>query len=230
MSTDMPELARILSAKQPYLIDGPGGVAKGYLLNGEFMVAAEKKPDGSLIQETHEARRTIDTILFREGHDAPFRADALRRLDEAPANVRVSISPTLEAVKWQGSELKLALDGPLMDPAVAVKTAYEFLACHLGADIYGDHSTLVECRRMLRDGTLDPSWISVDRLHADKAQAFHGLVFEGNSPHATVQIRLFGKLAFRVHFLRLALGGPRFQYTHYLTDNSEQVRILPATS
>ena len=40
-----------------------------------------------------------------------------------------------------------------------------------------------------------PNPAEVDRLHAPEAKPFHGIVFEGNSPCAKVQVRLFGKLA-----------------------------------
>jgi hypothetical protein len=160
-------------------------------------------------------------MLQKAGYDATFRAEALARIDQAPENLAVDITPTLTVVKWEITGLKLALDGPPIDPIVPVKTAFEFLALHLGTRIYEDRPPLAEIRRVLNGGHLDPKWISVERLHAPKAQPFHGIAFEGNSPHARVQIRLFGKLAFRVHFLRLSVGGPRFQYTHELDTGNE---------
>lgn len=223
LSAELPALGRTLSEKQSFLAHGPGGKAKGYVRDGEFVVAAKKNPDGSLIQPTPDARRAIDTILQRDGYDAPFRAEALRRFDEAPENVRVDIGPNLEVVKWQVAHLTLDLDGPLIDPILPVKTAFEFLALHLGTVIYDDAPPIAEARRVLRGGPLDSDWISVERLQAENARPVHGIVFEGNSPYAKVQIRLFGKLAFRVNFLHLSVGGPRAQYTHDLTSNQEQI-------
>jgi hypothetical protein len=57
----------------------------------------------------------------------------------------------------------------------------------------------------------------------NKYEPFHGIVFEGNDPYAKVLIRLFGWLAFRVHFLRLACSGSRFVYTHRLDEQQEHV-------
>jgi hypothetical protein len=45
---------------------------------------------------------------------------------------------------------------------------------------------------------------------------FHGLCFEGNDPYARIQVRLFGRLAFRIHLLHLALEAPKIVYTHDL--------------
>ena len=165
-------------------------------------------------------------MLRRQGYDAPFRAEAIRLLDDAPENVRVTVAPGLEIVKWEVTKLELALDGPLMDSVVPLKIAFEFLACHLGTAVYEEAPPLDEVRRVLAGGSIDPNWVLIERLTAEKARPFHGIIFEGNAPHARFQIRLFGKLAFRVHFLRLAVGGSRGQYTHDLATNEERVREL----
>ena len=65
----------------------------------------------------------------------------------------------------------------------------------------------------------------VERFPLKKYEPFHGICFEGNSPYAKVQIRLFGGLAFRVHFLHLVVSGRRFTYTHKLDTNEEDVCI-----
>jgi len=163
-------------------------------------------------------------MLRKQGYDAPFRADVLARFDQAVDNTRVKLAPGLEVVKWQVTSIKLALDGPLMDPVVPIKTAYEFLACHLGTAICEKAPPLDVVRRALNGGEVDPSQVSVERLHAPQSRSFHGIIFEGNHPHARVQVRFFGKLAFRVHFHKLAVGGPRGQYTHDLAANEESIR------
>lgn len=223
LSVELPTLGRALSERQPYIAHGPGGKAKGYVRNGEFVVVAKKNPDGSLIQPTPDARRSIDTILQRSGYDTAFRTEALRRFDEAPENLRIEVSPNLDVVKWQVDHLRLALDGPLIDPIVPVKIAFEFLVLHLGMAIYADAPPIAAARRVLGGGLLDPAWISVERLQAEKARSFHGIVFEGNSPYAKVQIRFFGKLAFRVHFFHFSVSGPTMRYTHDLKSNDEQI-------
>lgn len=166
-------------------------------------------------------------MLTKEGYDAVFRADALMRLELAPENAQVELTPTITVVKWEVTGLKMALTGPLIDPVVPVKTAFEFLALHLGEVVYDESPPLQDIRRVLAGGELNPQWISVDRLEAPTVQPFHGIAFEGNTPHAKVQIRLFGKLAFRVHFLRVAMGGPKFQYTHELDTGREHLSQIP---
>lgn len=223
LATEIPALAQTLFEGSRYVGHSLGGKVVGYVKASEFVVRAKTNMDGSLIQPTPDARNSLDTILRRQGCDAPFRADAIRRLDDAPGNVRVAVAPGLEVVKWGITKLELALDGPLMDTVVPLKIAFEFLACHLGTAVYEETPLLDEARRALATGQIDTACVSVERLTAEKTRPFHGIIFEGNAPHARFQIRLFGKLAFRVHFLRLAVGGPRFQYTHDLATNEERI-------
>jgi hypothetical protein len=221
LAAEFPKLSAELAERQSYHAHSEAGVAVGTVVDGEFNVAARLNPDGTLVQSTESARRTIDTMLHRQGHDALFRAQALHRLDEAAENQRVQISDDVIVVKWQISHLTLALNAPMMNPVVPIKIAYEFLALHLGTAVYEDIPPLAEARRVLCGGLSDPRQIFVERLEAEHANPFHGIAFEGNSPYSKVQIRLFGKLAFRVHFKQLAVGGPRVQYTHVLGDEKE---------
>ena len=115
----------------------------------------------------------------------------------------------------------------MLNPLIPVKSAYEFLALHVGTAIYQDTPPLKAIRKLLRDGGTDVQQAEIERLHAPDAKPFHGLVFEGNHPYAKVQVRLFGQLAFRVHFKRLSIAGPRGMYTHDLTSNEELVQQLP---
>ena len=137
------------------------------------------------------------------------------------------LSPTIEVVKWSVTGLKLSLDGPLLNPLVPAKSAYEFLALHVGTAIFQDTPPLRAIRSALISGRLEEDDLLVERLHAPEAKPFHGLVFEGNTPYAKVQVRLFGKLAFRVHFKRLSVAGVRGMYTHDLSANHESVSQLP---
>ena len=117
-----------------------------------------------------------------------------------------------------------------MNLLIPVKIAYEFLACHLDSAIYGEEKQLSEIRDSLFKCELNPDVIQVERLISNKYEPIHGICFEGNDPYAKVQIRLFGWLAFRVHFLHLSVGGPRFMYTHQLDANVEDVQVIDETA
>lgn len=206
LSTGIPTLASRLSENQSYVALGPGPASTGYIKNSEFVVHSKKLDDGSLLQPTPLAKRSLKTMLVREGLSGSSIAAALQRFENAPDNTTVSLSQCLTAVKWSVTGLRPSLDGPLLDPVVAIKCAYEFLALHVGTAIYQETPALNAIRTILRDGSINPKDVEVERLQAQEARPFHGLVFEGNQPYAKVQIRLFGQLALRVHFKHDNLG------------------------
>ena len=174
------------------------------------------------------AEATIRKMLKQEGLSDQDIYVALERFRDSPDDTRLTLSPGIEVTKWSVSGLRLALDGPMLHELVPVKSAYEFLALHVGTAIYEQTPPLLAIRRALRDEVLDAKYIEVERLHAPEAKPFHGLVFEGNTPYAKVQLRILGKLAFRVHFKCLSVAGPRGMYTHDLATNHESVAQLPA--
>lgn len=227
LRAEIPKLATQLEEAQTYVTVGPGGSSRGKIKNGEFAVHATSLPDGSLIQATPTAARTIQKLLQREGLTDEEKASAMRRFAEAPENMKVTLSPGIDFVKWSVTGLRPSLDGPMLNPLIPVKSAYEFLALLVGTAIYQDTPALAAIRKSLSDGQLDSLHIEVERLHAPDSKAFHGLLFEGNNPYAKVQVRLFGQLAFRIHFKCLSVSGPRGMYTHDLSSGEEFTQQLP---
>jgi hypothetical protein len=223
LAARLPALAERLSDGQTYVSIGPGGKSPGYLRDGEFVTRSRKLVDGSLIQHTPEAAKSIRRMLQRAGSDKASIAESLSRLETAPENTRVPLVDGVEVVKWSIERIEPALDGPLLSPLVPLKSAYEFLVLHLSSAVYEDVPALSAVRTALCEGTVDETHLLIERLHAPTAKPFHGITFEGNSPHAKVQVRLFGQLAFRVHFRTLSIGGPRFVYTHDLESNTEHI-------
>jgi len=225
LAKKIPRLAGQLIKGQECVSSGPGGLSRGRIKNSEFAVRSQKLPDGSLLQPTPLAANTIRRILERERHDELSISHALRRLKDAPENTRVLLTQTLEVVKWSIESIQPTLDGPLLNLVVPLKIAYEFLALHLNDAVYQNLPALAAVRSALASNSIDTTHLLIERLHAPIANPFHGIVFEGNDPHATVQVRLFGQLAFRIHFKTLSVGGPRFVYTHDLIDNEEHVAL-----
>lgn len=160
----IPHIASAMAENQTHVAIGPGpGTKTGFVKNGEFHITPRQEADGSLIQTTPAAKGTIARMLQKGGYNAHFIADALQRLDGAPDNVEVEITPAIRVVKWEIRDVKLALTGPPIDPVVPVKTAYEFLALHMGSAVYGNSPPLEETRRVLQGGQLDPQWLSTLR-------------------------------------------------------------------
>jgi hypothetical protein len=210
-------------------VDNETGRILGYLVGYDFdnfaagASAAPNQVAGSLIQPTDHARRTVETILRKSGYGATPLEKALGTFDQAPEDERIKLAPNLEIIKWKLQKVEHNLSGPLINAVLPLKIAFEFLACHLGTAIYNDVAQLAEIREVLRSGDDASDSFHVDRLSSDEYQPYHGLYFEGNDPHARVQIVLFGWLGFRVHLYRLAVGGHRLVYTQ---SNEEAIQVL----
>ena len=211
------KLAESISEGQPVRIQGPGGERDGKIRNGKSRVNFEKERipgSTSYVQPSDDAITNVENMMRKAGVDENQISVALRELEEAPNDHSVILTPWLSVTKW--SEEKITPDltnNKIMNPLVPLKIAFEFLACHVGTAIYNENQHLNQLRAALREGTKDDPCFKVERLFASEYKPFHGICFEGNDPHARVQIRLFGHLAFRVHFLRLSVSGPRWIYT-----------------
>ena len=223
----IPKLARELIENHPHIGHSEPGPAPGYVRNGQFHVCSRKLEDGSIVQPSDNARQSVSTTLRRRGSDEGHIAQALRTFDHTPENEKVQVAGGLRIVKWAITRVEPDFTKARpMDPLIPVKVAFEFLALHLGTAIYENGPPFLEIRGILRSGALKPDFVKVDRLSSNKYEPFHGICFEGNNPYAKVQIRFFGWLAFRVHFLHLAVGGPRFIYTHRLDTCKEWVDVV----
>lgn len=226
LAEKLPALAKRLTDRQPYVSMGPGGKSAGYLKDGYFVTRSQTLEDGSLIQDTPRAMKSIRSMLKRAGSEEVSIAESLSRFESAPDNTLVPLAHGLEAIKWSIEHVEPSLDGPLLPQLVPLKSAYEFMALHLGSAIYDEVPALRAVRTALSGGKVDQEHLLIERLHAQTSKLIHGIAFEGNAPYAKVQIRLFGQLAFRIHFRTLSIEGSRFVYTHDLESNTEHVANL----
>ena len=224
---DIPVLYSQLTEKQPFQGKSKAGTVPGYIRNGEFVVKSNKMADGSLIQPTETARKSIEIILRRQGCTQGQIEEALSKFDVTPSNKISEIHPGIEVSKWDLEKIELNFNGTsLMNPLVPLKIGYEFIACHLGTSICASEPQLDEIRNALLTQNADNECFQVERLNAKEYKPFHGLVLERNKQYAQVQIRLFGWLAFRVHFKNIRVHASRCAYTHFLDTNVEDLRII----
>ena len=123
------------------------------------------------------------------------------------------------------NSLNPVLDGPLIGDDLPLSLAFEYLACCLGVGIY-DYK-LDPLRDSIRNKQASMDCYKVERLLGPENAPFHGLFIERNAPYVKIQIRLFGAIAFPVHFLQLVIGGNRFVYTLNLKERTEHLQVLP---
>ena len=188
---------------------------------GEFIVREKRLDDGSLIVPEDRALDAVKTMSIRDGRrPLLLTADDLSHLSSGESR---EFAPGIQITKWDVDSVKPNLSEPEIDPVVPAKIAFEFLALHCGDDIYENSPQLRSIRRQLLDGNLSEGNVHVERLMAQNNRLLHGLVFEGNNPGARVQIRLFGRLAFRVQFRCLAIHCTRVSYTHDLLSGHDDL-------
>ena len=214
-----PHLADKLRKRLPYMGHSEQGEISGYMRDGRFVPKEQRLDDGSLIVPEDRSLCHVENIAGREGR-GPLRVtpDQLRCL---PSGGSVKVASGLFVTNWTLDSIRPDLSGPKIDPIVPAKIAFEFLALHCGSKVYENPPQLSSIRRQLIDGRLSGDEIRVQRLEAQNGRLFHGLIFEGNSPGARVQIRLFGSLAFRVEFSRWSISGTRCGYTHDLESGDD---------
>ena len=225
---EIPKLSRLLLEAHPYVSTGKGPRVTGHIQDGAFHVISHERDDGSLILPTSEAPKAIATTLKRSGfRDAPIKG-ALETFENMPGNQRTPVAHGLEVIKWSIEGIQLDLSqSKLMDPLLPAKVAYGFLALCAGEAICSDDWPLPELRRALATGILgDDIILRVERFQAGDSRPFHGICNEDNSEYSQIQVRLFGCLAYRVHFPRLYIGGPRYAYTHCLETRHEDLSII----
>ena len=216
-----PDLADGLRRGLLYIGHSKQREVPGYMRGGEFIVREKRLDDGSLIVPEDRALDAVKTMSIRDGRGPLLlTADDLSHLSSGESR---EFAPGLRITKWSVDSAIPDLSGPEIDPVVPAKIAFEFLALHCGDAIYENPPPLKAIRSQLLDGNLSEVNVHLERLVAQNHRFFHGLVFEGNNPGAQVQIRLFGRLAFRVQFCYLAIRCTRFSYTHDLLSGHDDL-------
>ena len=221
LASKRPDLADGLRKRLSYTGNSQRGEVRGYMRSGEFIVMEQRQDDGSLIVPDDKALDVVITKALRKGMESLIHgADDLSHLSPGESG---EFAPGIWITKWAVDSVEPDLSGLEIDPVVPAKIAFEFLALHCGDDIYGNSPQINSIRRQLLAGELSESNVHVERLLAQNNRLFHGLVFEGNNPGACVQIRLFGRLAFRVQFRCLAIHCTRASYTHDLLSGDDDL-------
>ena len=225
LQSDIPDFTRRFTEGQEFLCQGPGGIERGINRGGKLRVKPRKTETGSLILSPEDGRKLVERSLRKAQRDECLIQEVLRKIDDAEENQKITPTSGVQVVKWPIEKVEPYLrNGKLLTSLVPLKIGYEFLALRLGTAIYNQNSALNELRDVLRKGTESHPSFQLESLHASQYAPFHGVAFLGNNPHAIVLIRLFGWIAFRVHFHRLTINHPSINYLHRLDTNQEDIQ------
>lgn len=180
-----------------------------------------KLADGSLIVPESEVPRKIKENLKKSGWDEVMIEEALARWRSAAAGEVVVLGAGYSIKKWNNHPSSPTYTESELNPLVPLKMAYEFVALLIGGAIYSPklqflRDVLKKQDRKLAQGIVSYNW-------AGKADAFHGIIFEGNNDVAQFQVRILGLLAYTIRFPGIAIEHPRFAYTQRLDSGKDWV-------
>lgn len=222
LRTTLPTLAKSIDEGQTFFVTSEAGRVRGVVRKGRFKVRGTQGEEDSLILPTDRGRDALAGML-RKAHSEAEVGELLARFDSAPEDVAIDLGEH-RAIRRSHDDPRPALVDPLVGGLPILKMAHEFLGCHLGSAVYD--SRLDHIREVLLERVVAPDVYRVERLRGERYRPTHGLVMEQSVPHVVVQVRLFGWLGFRVHFLRVAWGGAKYVYTLDLTTGEEAGRQI----
>ena len=167
-------------------------------------------------------------MLAADRHDESYIAAALQRYLDSEYGELVELSPRIATRKLAAQLAGRDLAAPAVSPILLLKIAYEFTSLIVGTAIYAPDPRLIELRTALRERDETSDAFELERLEVrERAPSpLHGIWFEGNKDHAVIQIRLFGKRAYRVHLKRLAIQHRQVRYTHLILDHEDMFHEL----
>jgi hypothetical protein len=219
LQNTIPTLHNKIREKQKFKLKDSSESLIGVLNKGEYRIIK----NGSNIVEASKTTRKIKRMLSKSGCTPSEIEESLKKFDNAPINEKVQIGCGLEIMKRNINSIELDLShSQLINSVLPLKIAFEFIAICIGTEIYNTEAAIQNIRDIIIKNLKIDDVCSIERL-TGSYEPFHGIYFEGNHPHACIQIRLFGWLVFRVHFLKLVIQSNRFAYTHRLDYNEEYI-------
>jgi HNH endonuclease len=225
LRTELPALYAAIEKGQKHLILTGVGPLAAYYRNGWVQNEGTRLNDGSLIVPDHATEHHLKKMMTRDGLGLSEIERALAIFRDAPFEEKAKLTTEITVVKRQSAYGGPNLaKGELLDPLVALKIAYEYSVLLMGVAALDDQIHFNELRRCLQEKDINSQSFKVERLQAEKHDPFHGIGFEGNKPHVTIQIRLFGLIAYRVHFVGLSFNLDPTYYTHNLVNGAETFR------
>lgn len=223
---EIPILFDFIENGQEYITNvGPERRA-GWLKDGSIRGIEGKLSDGSTIHLEENTPNALRTILNRSGECIETIETVIRKFEESAYDTTIELAPGLRIRKWKDQISTPNLAGEPANPLIFLKIAYEFAALLAGSAILEENQNLQSIRHALLNADEQFAKKSVERLFAQEYGSFHGICYHGNDPEAVFQIRLFGKLAYRVRLPGISIDVKPITYTHYLVSGEEIGRIL----
>jgi hypothetical protein len=223
LKTELPSLYASIEKAQSHLLATNVGQISGRYQDGEVVHHGTTLADGTLLVPDSMTKVHLTKMLKRKGSEDADVAAALTRYRSAEFEVEVPMPHGIAIIKRETTYVGPDFtDSKPLDPLVVLKIAYEFSVLVMGAGILEPRFN--EIRRCLKENDNSSKAFKIESLEAVKFNTFHGIVFEGNRPHATIQVRLFGKLAYRVQLFGHSFNLKPINYTQDLKTGEDEIR------
>ena len=89
LKPQLPDLWDSISEGQKFITRDHNGRIKGQLKRGEFRINSQLLADGSLIQPSDDAKRTLRSMLTKAGR-SPEEIKAVEIIDTLPEGIRIA--------------------------------------------------------------------------------------------------------------------------------------------
>jgi hypothetical protein len=223
LQTDLPALYASIEKGQSHLLATKAGILSGRYQDGEIVPDSKTLADGTLLVPDSKTEYHVTNMMKRKGSKDADIAAALSRYRSAPSEIEVLIPHNRPLTRLTPSYMGPDFtNSKSLDSLVVLKIAYEFSVLIIGEGILDPRFN--DIRRCLKENENSSKSFNVETLEASKFEAFHGIEFEGNKPHATIQVRLFGKLAYRVQLTGISFDQKPIQYTQDLKTGADEIK------
>jgi hypothetical protein len=206
LKTELPILYSQLTDKATFVGKSPdGSLIRVSRTKGMQKVIPTKGSGNSIIQDTKEASKTLESILTKNN----VSSDEIERLkkvfDELEENIPLDVSDSYTFIKRPLSRLQPELNPKVeIDERLPTLIAFEFLALLIGNQILS--TDFDEIRQYIRYGTYT-EMIAIEYVHGKKNDTFHVSVVEPKDNTIRFHIRLFRFITFFVTFKHYVYNG-----------------------
>lgn len=211
LKNELPSLYSRLMNKTTFVGKAPDGslIRVSRSEKGQ-KVLSSRGMDGSIIQDTREARRALENILAKN-NVASDEIEKLKKIfTELEEDVPLDVSNNYTFVKQPIIQIQPELNPDVeIDDRLPTLIAFEFLGLLIGNQIL--HKDFDDIRHFLHHGTPTDT-IVVERVSGQKNDTIHAIVVEPIENTIRFHIRLFRWLTFLVTFKHFIYKGPDSVY------------------
>jgi HNH endonuclease len=206
LKNELPSLYAKLMDKATFVGKSPDGtLIRVSRTNKGQKVLPSRGIDGSIIQDTKEASKTLENILVKDN----LPLDEIEKLKlifaELEEDAPLDISGSFTFVKRPLTRLQPELNPKVeIDDRLPTLIAFEFLALLIGNQILS--TDFDDIRQYIRYGTLTEN-IVVEQVHGKKNDTVHAIVVEPTENTIRFHIRLFRWITFLVNFKHFIYKG-----------------------